>query len=71
MHYRNSLLGAFAPPKKRRAFFSFNFEDVMRVNAVRNAWKITHPDSAFMRSFEDSSLWESYPDVDQGFREEK
>jgi hypothetical protein len=31
----------------------------MRVNVVRNAWKITHPDSASMRSFYDSSLWES------------
>jgi hypothetical protein len=31
----------------------------MRVNVVRNAWKITHPDNALMRSFYDSSLWES------------
>ncbi|HEX2449390.1 MAG TPA: TIR domain-containing protein [Methyloceanibacter sp.] len=59
MPYRNSLLGAFAPPVKRKAFFSFHFDDVMRVNNVRNAWKITHPDSASMRSFYDSSLWES------------
>ncbi|MGQ0444713.1 MAG: TIR domain-containing protein, partial [Beijerinckiaceae bacterium] len=46
-------------PVKRKAFFSFHFDDVMRVNVVRNAWKITHPDSALMRSFSDSSLWES------------
>jgi hypothetical protein len=59
MQSRNSLLGAFAPPVKRKAFFSFHFDDVMRVNNVRNAWKITHPDSASMRSFYDSSLWES------------
>jgi len=26
---------------------------------VRNVWKIGHSDSASMRSFQDSSLWES------------
>jgi hypothetical protein len=51
--------GSLAPEIKRRAFFSFNFDDIMRVNVVRNAWKITHPDSAMRRSFQDSSLWES------------
>ena len=30
-----------------------------RVNVVRNAWKIDHPDNTLMRSFQDSSLWES------------
>ena len=30
----------------------------MRVNNVRNAWKIDHPDNAIYRSFQDSSLWE-------------
>jgi hypothetical protein len=44
---------------KRRAFFSFHYDDAMRVNVVRNAWKITHRDSATMRSFQDSSLWEA------------
>jgi hypothetical protein len=48
-----------APDTVRRAFFSFNFDDVWRVNNVRNAWKITHPDSAENRSFRDSSLWEA------------
>jgi hypothetical protein len=60
---RPSVFGSLAPsraqPVKRRAFFSFHFDDVMRVNNVRNAWKITHPESALMRSFYDSSLWES------------
>lgn len=61
--------GSLAPPKlpvaplraavKRRAFFSFHYDDIMRVNVVRNAWKIDHPDNALMRSFYDSSLWES------------
>jgi MTH538 TIR-like domain (DUF1863) len=48
-----------APETKRKAFFSFYFEDVMRVNNVRQVWKITHRDSATNRSFYDSSLWES------------
>lgn len=43
---------------KRKAFFSFHFYDLMRVNVV-NAWKIAHPESALIRSFYDSSLWES------------
>ena len=50
---------ALAPAVKRKAFFSFYYEDIMRVNVVRNAWKIDHPDNALMRSFQDSSLWES------------
>ena len=45
--------------RKRKAFFSFHFDDIMRVNVVRNAWKIDHPDTPQMRSFYDSSLWES------------
>jgi len=62
---RNSLLGALLETSnsnqttKRKAFFSFDYDDVMRVNNVRQAWKIDHPDNALMRSFYDSSLWES------------
>jgi antiphage defense system Thoeris ThsB-like protein len=48
-----------APETKRKVFFSFHFDDIMRVNNVRNAWKITHADSAANRSFYDSSLWET------------
>jgi hypothetical protein len=47
------------PETKRKAFFSFHFDDIMRVNNVRNAWKIDHRDSPLNRSFYDSSLWES------------
>jgi hypothetical protein len=60
--------GLLAPPRfpvapikaavKRKAFFSFHFDDSFRVNAVRNSWKIHHPSSEAMRSFQDSSLWE-------------
>jgi MTH538 TIR-like domain (DUF1863) len=52
-----SLRGLPAP-QKRRVFFSFHFNDIMRVNNVRQAWKIDHPDAPIMRSFYDSSLWE-------------
>ncbi len=47
------------PETKRRVFFSFHFDDIMRVNNVRNTWKISHPDSSANRSFYDSSLWEA------------
>ena len=53
------MLEAAAKPQKRKAYFAFHFTDIMRVNNVRNAWKIDHPDAAGMRSFYDSSLWES------------
>jgi hypothetical protein len=50
---------ATAPPAiKRKAYFAFHFDDIMRVNNVRNALKIDHPDNALCRSFQDSSLWE-------------
>ena len=49
----------FQEVKKRKVFFSFHYDDIMRVNNVRNAWKIDHPDTQTMRSFYDSSLWES------------
>ncbi len=62
---RNSLADLIARPQtapslttKRKAFFSFHYDDIMRVNVVRNAWAITHPSSGLMRSFYDSSLWE-------------
>jgi hypothetical protein len=48
-----------APTIKRKAFFSFHYDDIWRVNVVRNVWKITHPHNELMRSFYDSSLWES------------
>ena len=48
-----------APSVKRKAFFSFHFTDSLRVNNVRNIWKIKHPSSAGMRTFQDSSLWEA------------
>jgi hypothetical protein len=46
----------YAEPIKRRAFFSFHFDDVMRVNVVRQAWRFSHPEA---HSYTDSSLWEN------------
>lgn len=54
-----NALSVTTPVRKRKTFFSFHFDDVMRVNAVRQAWKISHPDAPQMRSFYDSSLWEN------------
>jgi len=53
-----SMLG-IQPTTKRKVYFAFHYDDVMRVNNVRNSWKIDHPDSLLNRSFYDSSLWES------------
>lgn len=44
---------------KRRVFFSFNFDDIMRVNNVRNAWRAHNRHAPDISSFTDSSLWES------------
>ena len=55
---RPANFDTIARQTRRKAFFSFHFGDIMRVNNVRNAWKIDHPDSPQNRSFYDSSLWE-------------
>ena len=70
----SGVLGSFVPPQppalpaqpfaapapvKRKGFFSFHFDDLLRVNNVRNAWKISHPDRPFMRNFYDRSMWET------------
>lgn len=44
-------------PVKRKAFFSFHYADVMRVNNVRQEGKINK--RATERNFYDASLWES------------
>ena len=53
-----------ATSRKRRVFFSFHYNDIMRVNNVRNCgeFKVSSVDSAAKRSIEgfyDKSLWES------------
>jgi hypothetical protein len=55
----SNWLRGLGAPKKRKAFFSFNFADIMRVNVVRDAWKVVNPESPLGgRTFYDSSLWE-------------
>lgn len=44
---------------KRKGFFSFHYADILRVNNVRNAWKINAPGREDKRQFFDRSLWES------------
>lgn len=55
----SALAALLRVAQRRKVYFSFHFDDIMRVNNVRNAWKIDHPDAPAMRSFYDSSLWES------------
>ncbi len=45
-----TLAGGYDAAIKRKAYFAFHFDDIMRVNDVRKAWN---------RTFCDSSLWES------------
>ena len=54
----NALASALlAQETKRKAYFAFRFADIMRVNNVRNAWRIDHPESEYKRSFFDRSIW--------------
>ncbi|RVI03193.1 hypothetical protein CN205_24115 [Sinorhizobium meliloti] len=52
-------LASLYEPVKRKAFFSFHYDDIMRVNNVRQAFKIYNPTSILVPTFYDSSLWES------------
>lgn len=56
-NYLATILGGALT--KRKVFFSFHYDDIMRVNVVRNAWKISHPEAGSTRGFYDGSLWES------------
>jgi Thoeris protein ThsB, TIR-like domain len=55
---RKDWPGSLSVSKRRKVFFSFHFDDVMRVNVVRNAWKFHRPESLLTPGFYDSSLWE-------------
>ncbi|SFB66465.1 MTH538 TIR-like domain [Bosea sp. CRIB-10] len=55
----SSLASLFVKPVRRRAFFSFHFEDIMRVNNVRQSWRTHSTGTILVPSFTDSSLWES------------
>lgn len=51
-----SILGSGT---KRKVFYSFHYDDVMRVNVVRKAWEFVDPGKTEALGFYDSSLWES------------
>ena len=58
------------PTTKRKVYFAFRFRDIMRVNNVRNACCIDHPNSAQTRSFYDRSIWGgSSPKTDEGLKD--
>jgi hypothetical protein len=55
---RSLLADALIKPEtKRKVYFAFRFQDIMRVNNVRKAWCIDHPNKDEMRSFYDRSIW--------------
>jgi len=54
------------PDVRRRTFFSFQYDDIMRVNQVRKSWMI-RPASNDPRAplwFHDSSIWEKSKETD-------
>ena len=55
----STLLGGAIQAKKRKAFFSFHYDDIMRVNNVRKSWEFIEKDSSASLGFYDFSLWES------------
>ena len=67
----DALRGYYAPPPpiqrppvvpakvSRKTFFSFYYDDIMRVNVVRKAYVFKHPSLEGQPSYRDSSLWEA------------
>ena len=54
---KTTLGSLFSIPTDRRAFFSFHYDDIMKVNVVRNSQEFKT--GAVEGSFTDRSLWES------------
>lgn len=61
----STLVGG-AVVKKRKAFFSFHYADIMRVNNVRKSWEFIEHDSSASLGFYDKSLWESSKRTSEG-----
>jgi len=51
----------FKPPQqvKRKVYFAFDFDDLLRTNNVRLVGKLDRPEVRNARSFYDRSIWES------------
>ena len=45
-------------PRKRRVFFSFHYDDIWRVNQIRNSWRFGSENTREGTGFFDASLWE-------------
>jgi hypothetical protein len=55
---------------KRKVYFAFRHRDIMRVNNVRKAWCIAHPNRTTHRSFYDRSIWDrSAAKTDEGLKD--
>jgi hypothetical protein len=52
------MFGGLAPAKVRNVFYSFHYQDVLRVNQVRNSGKIRPTDKGRQLTPQDRSLWE-------------
>jgi MTH538 TIR-like domain (DUF1863) len=48
-----------APEVKRKVYFAFDFDDLIRVNNVRQIGKIAPREQKNLRTFSDRSIWES------------
>jgi len=46
-------------PVKRKVYFAFDFDDLMRVNNVRQVGKLDRPEVRNARTFYDRSIWDS------------
>ena len=59
-NYSARPFGVAAPAIRRKAYFSFHYADIMRVNNARMTGALRkNPAAAAMRTFYDGSLWES------------
>jgi MTH538 TIR-like domain (DUF1863) len=54
----NKLAPVIAPEVKRKVYFAFSFDDIMRVNNVRQVGKIGPREMRNPRAFTDRSIWE-------------
>jgi MTH538 TIR-like domain (DUF1863) len=54
----NNLATVIAPEVKRKVYFAFSFDDIMRVNNVRQVGKLGLRETRNPRAFTDRSIWE-------------
>lgn len=54
----SGLFDGLKIPTKRRVFFSFHYDDILKVNPVRNSWLFVNPEEHEDFGFYDASIWE-------------